>query len=412
MRDSAPTAAAYVCAVSCTILLAVGVVPAGAQTVTFDRHPTLHVPAGEIELRARVDGLLFSPSERQGLDADATWETRRIEVDGTFFKKLEFQLSYELGDSVEPEGHQYLNYRFNRRFEIRAGRFKMPFSRDELTGGSDLSFVFRSMAARQIAPGRDVGVMAHGRTRNRAFSYQAGYFLRDGTHARTSQTEGGHDAVAGRVVVAPFAATTHRLFAPLEIGTNVVTSRLDNQLGLRGENVFKDGVFFDRSFVNGRRFRQGVEASWSLGPVSLSAERDVVTDQRVGMGLQGEDLPDVRATGWYVAGTWTVVGETKDGRATPRESLFDGGWGAVQVAGRIERLAFGTVDGGAMPTVGAAPPDNHDRVGTVGVSWFLNRYFKVQGNWVYESIGDPVRSPAPNAGGRLPRGVLQFQFTL
>jgi hypothetical protein len=42
----------------------------------------------------------------------------------------------------------------------------------------------------------------------------------------------------------------------------------------------------------------------------------------------------------------------------------------------------------------------------------LNRYFKVQGNLVHETIADPVRSPAPSAEGRLPRAVVQFQFVM
>src|SRR5205814_1357340 len=155
-----------------------------------------------------------------------------------------------------------------------------------------------------------------------------------------------------------------------------VTNHLDNQLGLRGETIFKDGVFFDRSFVNGRRFRHGVEAAWSRGPVSLSAERSVVTDRRVGMGLAGEDLPSIRAAGWYVAATWTLTGETKNGRIQPRESLFNGGWGAVQIAGRVERLGFGAVDEVADAALGfgGAPPPNDDRAITLGVSWYLNRY--------------------------------------
>ena len=409
-----PAGAAIVACLSAG-LLTIGAAPSDAQTVTFDRRPTVHVPGGELEVKARVDAMVLSPSEQQGIDdGDFEWQTTRIEIDGTFFKKLEFEISYEPGDSVEPEGHQFVNYRFNRRLEIRAGRFKMPFSRDELTSSANLDFVLRSMSARQVAPGRDVGVMAHGRTRNRVLNYQAGYFLRDGTHARTSQTEGGHDAVAGRLVVAPFAARKDHWLENLEVGAAVVTNRLDNQVGLRGETIFKDGVFYDRSFVNGRRFRQGIESAWSRGPVSISAERSVVTDQRIGMGLGGEDLPHIRATGWYLAGTWTVTGETKDGRVRPRESLFNGGWGAVQIAGRVERLGFGAVDeiANAALGFGAAPAANNDRAITVGVSWYLNRYFKVQGNLVHETIADPVRSPAPEYEGRLPRAVLQFQFVM
>lgn len=396
----------------CTVVLAAA--PVRAQSFT-DGRPTVQVPGGEIQLRARVESTLLTPSERQGIDqTDLGWQTRRVEAEGTLFKKLEFEVSYEFGDSVESEKNEYANYRFNRRFELRAGQFKIPFGRDELTGGANLDFVYRSLAGRQIAPGRDVGVMAHGRSRDRAFSYQAGYFRRDGTHSRTSETEGGHDAVAGRVVVAPFVASKNAFLSPLQLGVAVVSSRLDNQLGLRGETTFQDGLFFDRSYVNGRRLRHGVEAAWALGPVSLSGERSVVTDQRNGMGLSGEDLPGVRATGWYVAATWTVTGETKQGRVRPRESVFEGGWGAIELAGRVERLAFATVDdpANAALLVGAAPARNTDRATTIGVAWFLNRYFKVQGNLVHEAIADPVRSPAPAANGRLPRGIVQFQFVL
>ena len=51
---------------------------------------------------------------------------------------------------------------------------------------------------------------------------------------------------------------------PLVFGIAAVESRLDNQLGIRGQSVFGDNVFFDRMFVNGRRRRVGWEATWTF----------------------------------------------------------------------------------------------------------------------------------------------------
>jgi hypothetical protein len=45
------------------------------------------------------------------------------------------------------------------------------------------------------------------------------------------------------------------------------------------------------------------------------------------------------------------------------------------------------------------------------LSWYLNRYLKITGNAVFESVTDPERSPAPQ-GGSFPTAVVQFQFVL
>jgi hypothetical protein len=159
--------------------------------------------------------------------------------------------------------------------------------------------------------------MAHGEVARRRVRYQAGFFRRDGDNARTTQTHGGEDALAGRVLFVPFAPRDDSPLEELEVGVALASSQLEQGLGLRGRTVFGEGVFFDRVFVNGRRLRRGVEAGWAYGPVSVSGEYMAVTDAREGMGLQGESLPGVRATGCYVAGTWTLTGERKQGRVEP-----------------------------------------------------------------------------------------------
>jgi phosphate-selective porin len=255
--------------------------------------------------------------------------------------------------------------------------------------------------------------MAHGRLMGRLLTYQAGVFRHDGDNARTSQTRGGQRAVAGRVVVAPFARGRQALTG-LQVGAAVVTSGLDDQLGLRGRTVFDQGVFFDRVFVDGRRLRRGLEAAWARGPVSLTWEHMTVTDQRLGMAIDGSALPGVRATGWYLAGTWTITGERKDGRVDPRHSLFDGGRGAVELTARVERLSFGGPAGAdaISDPLAPIPAANADRATTLGLAWYLNRFVKINGNAVFESVSDPQRSPAPDGEGRFPTAVVQFQIAL
>ena len=377
--------------------------------------PTLTFPFGEVQLRGRLASTLQSPAfDRGNSTPESVWQTRRLQVEGTLFKRLEFEVSREFGDAVEPERDVFVNLRLNRKFEVRAGQFKMPFSRDALTGGANLDFVLRSLAGRLLAPGRDLGVMAHGRLAGRTFTYQAGVFRGDGDNARTSQTRGGSRAVAGRLVVAPFAAASNRALAALQIGGAMVGSGLDNQLGLRGRTVLDQGVFFDRVFVDGRRLRRGLEAAWAHGPVSLTWERMTVTDERLGMGTDGGALTDIRATGWYLAGTWTVTGERKDGRVEPRNSLFDGGSGALELTARVERLAFGAPADASAPAdpLAIIPGANADRVTTVGLAWYMNRFLKINANAVFESVHDPERSPAPEDNGRFPTAIVQFQFAL
>jgi phosphate-selective porin OprO/OprP len=375
--------------------------------------PTLQLPLGEVVFRGRLATTIQSPSRDRGAHRpDPEWQTRRIQIEGTVFKRIEFEVSREFGDADEPERDAFVNVRVDRALELRAGQFKMPFGHDALIGGANLDFVHRSLAGRQLAPGRDLGVMAHGRLAARRVRYQTGVFRHDGDNARTPQTEGGRAAVAARVVVVPFATSSNGALAGLEIGAAAVASRLEGQLGLRGRTAFNRGVFFDRVSVNGRRWRRGVEAAWAHGPVSLSGEYMTVSDERRDMGAAGDALPAIEASGWSVAATWVLTGERKDGRVNPEQRLFGGGIGALELVARLERLSFGVAAAPAdVSPLAAMPAANADRAATIGLSWYLNRYLKISGSAVFETVRDPERSPVPR-DGRAPTAVVQLQAAL
>ena len=377
-----------------------------------DKHPTVQLGSvGEISLRGRLSGIVRTAVPDEGQNADFFWRARRIAIEGTLFKKVEFEVCREIGDVTEPECDAYVNVRVARAVQIQAGQFKIPFGHDALTSGANLDFVARSLIGHELAPGRDVGVMTHGRVAGRTVSYEVGYFRRDGDNARTANTRGGTDAIAARLLVSPSATG----LTGLQVGAAVVRSQLDDQLGLRGRTAFGEGVFFDRVFVNGSRLRRGFEAAWARGPVSLSSEYIDVSDERHGMGFERENLPCVHSAGWYVAGTWLLTNERKRSRVEPGRPLFAGGFGAVEVAARTERMAFDSIaypgSGYGFPTAQGLTA-NGERVTTIGTTWYLNRHLKIQGNLVLEAVDDPQRSPAPRGNGHFASGLFFFQVAV
>ena len=391
--------------------------PAPAIDFTMEEHPTVRVGSTlEVRLRARVETSFRRWSlEPDVIDTDAAWRRGRVQIEGELFKKLEFEFSHEFGDPEEPERDAFVNLRLRRSLELQGGRFKMPFGRDVQISGANLDLIHRSALGRHLAPGRDLGVMVHGRSRGRLFAYQAGYFTGDGDNARTTKTQGGEHALAGRALVAPFTRTKTKWAEPLRIGVAVVRSDLDQLLGLRGTSVFGDGIVFDRAFVNGTRWRLGLEGEWERGPVSLAAEYASLRDERAGMGLDGDALPELFTHAWYVSGAWVVTGEEKRGRIEPRRDILKGGLGAVEVAARVERLALSpgtvatTIPGAPLLSL---PVANGERIITFGASWFLHTRVKVQGNLIIEDFDDPSRSPVPRRNGRLTSVFANLQFVL
>ena len=314
------------------------------------KHPSVTLGPVKLDFKGRIESEMRAPVPAMGLDrGQIDWQDRRLGFEGSAFKRFSFEVSRELSQDLEAARDLsertawkdvYVDTRLTKALRVQAGRFKLPLSHEELVGEPNLDFVRRSLAARVLAPGRDAGVMVHGRVFDRRVEYQAGYFTRDGDNGRTSQTQSGQDAVAARLVIAPFAQTPAHLLGSLQVGVAVAESRMDNRLGLRGRTVLGDGIFFDRLYVNGERRRIGLEAAWESGPASITGEYITVSDERKAMGFAGDDLPAVTANAWYIAGTWALTGERKHGRLEPLHDVLRGGLGAFEVTMRVEALSF------------------------------------------------------------------------
>jgi len=374
--------------------------PAGAA-VRLTPRPTLRLGTMvKVALTARVQGDLHAPGGTPG-EMDFDVARRRVGVTGTLTSHLEFEVERELEDGGDWRD-VFVNVRTVRAAQVQAGRFKMPFSREQLTGAGSLDFISRSRAADLLAPGRSTGVAVHGRVARHVLGYDVGVFTGEGGVAPTApDVTGFGPAVAGRVTLRPRgAARRSGALSNIEFGLGATRGDVGaGRHSLRGRSTSKD-VFFSPVFVQGRRLRVGGDLDWRPGPFGFRAEYLRADDARQHQGLMGETLPALRGQGWYVSGAWAVAGRRAHAGADDR--LAFAGVNGLELAARVERVWFGThgaADGSVRTPRSADLPLVSDRAWTLGANWTLNRLVRLQLNAVLEQVTDRARNAAQVSGG-------------
>jgi phosphate-selective porin OprO/OprP len=401
--------------------------PLAAQGIgfTWGDHPT--VRAGKwlrVDFRARLQGDVRSSEASTDEDSDRALDIarRRAGIEGRLGHLFDYQADYEL--SAREWRDVYLNYRQFKAFQLRIGKFKLPFGMDENTSATNLDFVYRSRINARLAPGRDRGVAAHGSVFKGVLTYDAGMFKHDGDNARPSNSTRvfGGRTIAVRLIVDPFRASKSAL-ADFQAGAAISGTTVPQGFpAIRARTVLGASFFDSDVWVKGRRQRTALEARWRPGPFSLQAEYIRVTDERRGQAVDDGDLSPLVADGWYLSGTFALTGEEKSrGLERPTHRF-----GAVEVASRFETLRFGSVGARGTAGVGASSTPrgdlstsfradnvlgNSDHALTWGVNWYLNRWVKIQANLIRERLSDPSMGPLPGRTSFWSR-VLRFQFTV
>jgi phosphate-selective porin OprO/OprP len=281
------------------------------------------------------------------------FERARIGVDGRFLKHFQYEVERDFASK-----HHWKDIRvdFDRfgKAAFQAGKFKIPFSLDQLTSINEHDFVNRSQVAQDLAPARDIGVMLHGRLLRKFLRYQAGVFRNDGENSESKTAVRGTRTYAARLTLKPLRK--------LDVGGGVASSDVPEGLnGLRGENT-------PAVFVSGRRLRVGTEFQWEPGPFSLRSEWIRVSEAREGQSVRGTDLPAKISRGWYVSGTWKINKP-------------------LQLALRYEQIRFGSADSTGTAFNSPRAPNlmmSSERIWTGGVNWFVNRFAKVQINGIHD----------------------------
>ena len=371
--------------------------------VRWDGHPAIDWPGVlHVEFHARLqgDGRASEAAIERRDDDGFDVGRRRIGIEGRLGRHVEFQVERDL-EATNPWRDVWINYRPVRAAQIQAGQFKLPFGLEETTGGGSLDFIHRSLISTRLAPGRDRGLMLHGRVAGRRLGYEVGVFAHDGDHARPNggRRVFGDRTIAGRVTAEPFGRSK-AWWSDLHLGTAFTTSALPEGFpAIRGRSLLGVPFFNSDLWVEGRRERTGLEARWRPGPLSISSEFIRVADDRRAQSMSGTDLTPFVARGWYASGAWVVLGARRVARAAvPHRPLFGGGFGSVQLTGRVERFSLGGATGTDAPSASpraSAIAGNGEHAVTLGAIWHPNRWISIHGNLVREAIGEAGRDSYP-----------------
>ena len=324
-----------------------------------------------------------------------TWQLRRLRaiVQGKVARHFDYFLNVDLAGGVVNVRDAYLDTVFSPAFRLRAGKARVPFSYDRNQLLSQILFVERGLTT-AVAPDRDTGVvvmgdLAHGRV-SYATSFTNGVV--DGGSSDLD-TNDGKD-LAGRLILHPWATRPKSHLSGMGAAIAANTGEQGGALpafqtpGRHTFFAYAPGVV-----GSGRRTRWSPQVFYAHGRFWGYAEyvRSRGSVQRDGI------TGDVDHQAWQTAASWVLTGETAPERNVRPAVNFDPPsrhFGALQVAGRVERL---WVDRAALDRqLTTASSSQSATVWTAGLNWYPNPYIKWVLNFdrsVFDKSGSAPRHP-------------------
>lgn len=160
----------------------------------------------------------------------------RLKLSGKFDKGIGYsvQTSFTRSPAILDAR---IYYELSKAFSLDAGLYKSPFSREFLISSSNTDFINRAQLA-NLAPNRQIGIMARGLIPNTALSYSAGVF--NGNRFTTSGNDNNDLLYMGRFSFNPDITNGSDKSNKLELAVNFAQSN-DRNVNIAGIDVNYNG---------------------------------------------------------------------------------------------------------------------------------------------------------------------------
>ncbi len=355
---------------------------------------------------SQFDGRLFSATGNgpNALHDNFDIPRQRLYFSGQVDKSFEFYSVLNRGYGSFDVLDAYVNFKFDKAFNIRAGRTKTPYTYEyyKIAEG-DLVAPERSVFVGNLSANRQDGVMSYGQLLDERVEYATGLF--NGPH-RSFQDYNNYKNPFFFLNTKPFLRGNNDLLRHLNVGGWVNFGQEDDPLEPAVLQTANDETnasainnlspTFLRFNPNAREF--GRTAFWS-GDVTWFYRNLTMLSNYTGgyitYAQPGRPLTEVPYRGGSVALTYFLTGEEITTRKDVEPRLpFKlrnplANPGAIEPYARLSYLQAGT----EVFTSGLADPAENSNAATVldlGVNWYLNRYVRIFLDWQHAEFGSPV----------------------
>lgn len=361
----------------------------------------------------------------------------RIGVVGTINKDIAYEVvGNAVGSTTNFIDTGWANYGFNKSAQFRAGRFKQPFSLEELTSSNSIDFMERSYG-NQMVPGKRLGMMLHGEPM-KGLNYGMSVFQND--FAVVTNRGGSNYAARLALNAADFVKmedSVLHLGVARTGGRSVVshltsggggTSTTANIVALRSENRGINNVY--RARLNGPattagysapsatsatidKSMNGLELAYAKGPFKFQMEN---FDTKYA-AFDADSTMDVRVKADYMEVMYNITGEewAKSYKGGAFSSIspstvymkdyggvVGNGIGAWQVGVRMSKYeaSHSNLTGATAPTATTLGNRIHSEKGnttTYALNWVLNSNARVMLNYAETKFTTPF-TPVDTTG--------------
>jgi phosphate-selective porin OprO and OprP len=171
-----------------------------------DGKTTIDTKLGRLALSNRVQIRFTQELPEEGEDR-GSFRIRRAKTkfEGwVYTPQLTYELQLNWPDGSNPLEDANVNYDFTgkKAFMLKAGQFKAPFGRQELTSSGSQEFVDRSIVSNEFARGRDIGLQLWGQPLGGKLDWRLGVF--NGAGRTVSRNDNDEYQVDARVAWQPF----------------------------------------------------------------------------------------------------------------------------------------------------------------------------------------------------------------
>lgn len=350
----------------------------------------------------------------------------RLGVEGAVFKYWEYRLLPDFSngqsntvDVATPRIlDSYVNAHYWDEFQVEAGKFKQPFSYEQLVQDRFIPTVERSLID-QLTPARDLGVMVHG---EKLFGDRLDYAFSvfNGEINDDYDQNNGKD-LAARLVVRPLNSESWaECLRGLQLGiayswgsdNEPVSTTTPNTIRTPDQVPFL--VFSSAARADGVRSRVSPEIVYFWEQFGFAAQY-YYGEQHFLPAAGAPFLVSVPESGFYVMSSYLLTGETRTTYSQPVVPFNDfdarhpfANPGAWELIARVSELryaddVFQTFKVGKHVYGPLADPALYSQGATefdVGFNWFLNKYIRVELAYEHDWFLDPVRLGS-GASGRL-----------